>query len=97
MIRAVGKLGATTLVVSALTTGMAGSASAQRACPPYRDGVTITLVGDDYEVPGHGVDCVYVPDVYVDEWGTVVIDRGPGISRLCVFGIDGSCLIATES
>jgi hypothetical protein len=87
-------------MVSALTMGMTGSASAQSVCPPGRDGLTITLVGEDYQVPGHGRGCISVPrvpDVYVDENGTIVIDRGSGSTRLCVVGIEGSCILATET
>jgi hypothetical protein len=38
-----------------------------------------------------------VPTVYVDEDETVVIDGGEGSDRFCLVGVEGRCLIATES
>ena len=101
MIRGVAKVVAGTAMATALVGGMAGPASAQQVCLPYRYGFTVTLVGQDYEIPGHGVGCKSVPDVdppnVYDDDGTIVVSTNPYGDRLCLVGVEGNCLLALES
>lgn len=80
--------------------GIAGPAAAQeRVCPPLRNGITVTVAGQDVEIPGHGVQCVYLPTVQpevYDDNGTTVVRLGDGGSRTCMFGVNGNCLVALE-
>lgn len=94
---------ATALVAGCLSVLPAGPAAAQEyVCIPGYGGTMITILGQDYWLPGHTLPCQRVPEpnqpeIYFDGYdGALVVSFDREGDRLCVFGTNGSCNVWLE-
>ena len=94
---------AVALAAGCLSVLPATAAGAQEyVCVPGQGGTTVTILGQDYWVPGHPLPCQRVPEpnqpeIYFDENdGALVVSFDREGNRVCVFGTNGYCNVWLE-